>query len=46
MVQISRRKVLINTLEKGGLNMIDVESMFKRVKVQWINIYLDDKSRK
>ena len=41
-----RRKVLNNSLEKDGLNMIDVESIFKSVKVQWIKRHLDDKSGK
>ena len=31
-----KRKTLINTIENGGLNMIDLESKYKALKASWI----------
>jgi hypothetical protein len=30
-----KRSVLINTYEKGGLDMVDIDSYFKSLKISW-----------
>ena len=32
-----KRSVLINTYEKGGLNMVDIDSYFKSLKASWVS---------